>query len=241
MVFGIFNVYTSYVYSIKCDVNYTYFSDKNALIPVILFIFVILLVLFTRIAQYKMMYGSYVMKMGFMLCNPFYLFLITRLFVWIIFKEEWLVTNFYNYPFRFSNFLSFAEHFPNSPFSLLTKFYCQEDENGMDISNKNVIISNESYIPWYNSKNADKSRKALNKMLYFCKEKNLHLADYLIENCSDLLVKPSKNTGILKSSIEPYSISNYANLSNLEDILDHFQISRINLLYTVLPIWKIVW
>lgn len=90
----------------------------------------------------------------------------------------------------------------------------------MDISNKTLIISNESYIPWYNSKNVDKSREALNKMLDFCKEKNFHLADYLIENCSDILVKPSNNTGILKSSIEPASISNYANLSNLEEILD---------------------
>lgn len=33
MVLVIFNVYTSYVYSIKCDVNYTYFSDENAIIP----------------------------------------------------------------------------------------------------------------------------------------------------------------------------------------------------------------
>ena len=37
----------------------------------------------------------------------------------------------------------------------------------MDISNKTVIISNESYIPWYNCKNVDKSREALNKMLDF--------------------------------------------------------------------------
>lgn len=78
MVFVIFNVYTSYVYSIKYDVNYTYFSDENALIPVILFIFVIILVLFTRIAQYKMRYDSYVIKMGFMLCYiiPFIYFLL---------------------------------------------------------------------------------------------------------------------------------------------------------------------
>jgi hypothetical protein len=62
----------------------------------------------------------------------------------------------------------------------------------MDISNKTVIISNESYIPWYNCKNVDKSREALNKMLDFCKKKNFHLAarSALIENCSDILVKP---------------------------------------------------
>jgi hypothetical protein len=66
-----------------------------------------------------------------------------------------------------SNFLYFSEYLPNSPFSLLKIIYCQEDENGMDISNKTVIISNESYIPWYNCKNVDKSREALNKMLDF--------------------------------------------------------------------------
>src|ERR1700712_5757541 len=127
MVFVIFNVYTSYIYSIKCDVNYTYFSDENAIIPRgyknlrwrvraaedfyrrILFIFVIILVLFTRIAQYKMMYGSYVMRISMggrspLLYNParsasISYYARSAFFVWIILRSARryarLVKNFY--------------------------------------------------------------------------------------------------------------------------------------------------